>query len=339
MEILENIPLKDFTTFRIGGPARYFCRLTSADDVRAAAVFSHEKKLPLFILGGGSNILISDEGFPGLVAKMEIKGVEFHEEKGKVEVVAGAGENWDELVAETVSRGLYGLENLSLIPGSVGAAPVQNIGAYGAELSAVINWVEVFDRGNAEVKKFSREECQFGYRDSLFKKGESNLIITRVSMVLTTEGALNTDYRDVKEYFAGRHITQPKLNEVRKAVIEIRRRKLPNGSEVGTAGSFFKNPVISLDLFRIIRAEFPDAPSFSAGAGKVKVPLGWLIDHALHMKGHVRGRVGTHATQSLALVNLGGATAAAVQDFAEEIAQKIFSRFGIKVEWEVQKVS
>lgn len=341
MEMLENVSLKDFTTFRTGGAARYFCRVRSVPDLKEAVLFARQNNLQFFVLGGGSNILIPDDEYAGMAIKVEIGGIEFSEkENGKVLAVAGAGENWDGFVAETVSRKLIGLENLSLIPGTVGAAPVQNIGAYGREVRDVIVEVETFDSETCEIEKFSHEECRFGYRDSFFKteKGKK-YIITRVTFTLQKNGALKTDYKDVKEYFLKHDIVNAGVSDVRDAIVAIRIAKLPDIRECGTAGSFFKNPVISNELANEVLEKYPDIPLYPAVAKTKKVSAGWLLDRACGLKGTGTGHVGTYKNQALVIVNHGGATTKEVLDFAKSLQEEVKNKTGITLEFEVQIIN
>ena len=285
MTIQEDIPLAGFTTFKIGGNARYFCLAKNENDLKEGIAFAKEKKISVFVLGGGSNILISEKGFDGLVIKVELVGVAFEEEAGDVVATVASGENWDTFVAETVKRGLYGLENLSGIPGSVGGAPVQNIGAYGMEVKDAIQSVEVFDPKDLKIKTFSKKQCQFGYRDSIFKHEAKNLIIMRVVFLLKKKGDLKLDYRDVKKYLDDNKIEMPTLAQVRDAILEIRSKKFPDLKKFGTAGSFFKNPIISKEEHRKLLEDFPKIQSFPVDEHSVKIPAGWLLDVLCGFKG------------------------------------------------------
>ncbi len=340
MRILENIPLREYTTFKIGGQARYFCRVKSADDLKAALAFALVKQVPFFILGGGSNVLISDAGFYGLVAKIEIGGVEFRERGNEVLVAAGAGENWDDLVCETVKRGLWGIENLSGIPGTVGAAPVQNIGAYGVELGDVLHFVEVCDKKSGRVMKLLNNECKFAYRDSIFKNNEgSQYVIVRVALRLKKDRAPNLTYKDVAEYFSKRGIKKPTLAGVREAIIEIRSRKFPALLKVGTAGSFFKNPIVSEDKCVELKKRFPELPSFPVGKGKIKISLAWILDHVCGFRGLREGDAGVWEHQALVLVNFGNASAREVSELAKKMIDAVKEKTGIDVRPEVEFVS
>lgn len=373
MKILENIPLADLTTFKIGGPARYFCSVTDVGELKKAFDFVGKHKcpvsgLPVFILGGGSNVLVSDDGFPGLVIKMEIKGIKAEEKTisgGTVyNVTAGAGGMWDDLVAFTVGQGLVGLENLSLIPGTVGAAPVQNIGAYGAEVKDVISAVEVFNVETGESRTMTNAECHFGYRDSLFKKPEGRkYIITHVVFRLLKNAPLKTDYKDIQEYLTADNIqlttgdkgqnTKNKqsltLEKLREIIINIRTNKLPDIKKNGTAGSFFKNPIISRQKYEELKQRHPDMPHFPVGtpvstsvspeaSADVKISAAWLLDKLCGFKGYHDGSVGVYQNQALVLVNFGGARASDIIALAKKMADCVREKTGIELEKEVQIV-
>lgn len=317
---------------RVGGVARYFFTITNEHDLSAALAFTQERNLPFFVLGGGSNTIIPDEGFSGVVAKMEMKGIRFEEEDENVVVaIAEAGEDWDGLVAATVERGLYGLENLSAIPGTVGAAPIQNIGAYGIEAADVIEWVEVFDPATMHTRRMTPRECAFGYRDSFFKTDEGKkLIVLRVAFRLSRDGKLFMEYDDVQKYFVDYDLT-PNLAMLRRAIIAIRASKLP---DMHTAGSFFKNPIISKEQARALKERYPDAPCHSIDDG-VKVSAAWLIEHVGGWKGYREGAVGVYEHHALVLINYGTGTSAELFSLAEKIVDSIKSKTGITLEQEV----
>jgi UDP-N-acetylmuramate dehydrogenase len=339
MTIEKNTSLKEFTTFRIGGNAQFFCSVKNEDELVEAMKFVKENKIPFFILGGGSNILISDKGFKGLVIKMEMKGIEFlPDENGNVRVTAAAGEDWDAFVGKCVKKGLYGIETLSLIPGTVGAAPVQNIGAYGSEIKDTVDHVRVFDVTAGKFISVSNVDCHFQYRDSIFKKNPGKYIITSVTLILKTVAQPVTDYKDVKDYFSKKGIEKPTLAEVREAVIFIRTNKLPDVKLVGTAGSFFKNPFITHAKAHELKSLYPDMPLFPIDDKQIKVPLGWILDHVCDYKGISKGNVGTYKNQALVLVNNGNATAEEIKTFAQELIDVVKEKTGIDVEPEVQYV-
>ena len=340
MIIVENISLAQYTTFKIGGKARFFCIVSNIEELKEAVIFTKDKNIPLFILGGGSNILISDEGFKGLVIKMELRGIEIIEDihdVNKKSVLTAAGEIWDDFVKYTVDNGLYGLENLSLIPGTVGASPIQNIGAYGAEVKDVIQWVEVLEIATGNISKLSNAECRFSYRNSVFKELSNKFVVTRVAFRLNKDGEVDTDYKDVREYFEKKGITsKPTIDQVRQAIVDIRTAKLPDLEKWGTAGSFFKNPVITVEHFNELKIKYPELPSFPEPDGKVKVPLGYIIDKICGMRGYVNGKVASYDKQALVIVAGWGASAKEVKDLAMELTAKIKEKTGIEVNNEVE---
>ncbi len=333
IRIKENVVLESYTTMRTGGPARFFVRVVTTDDLSEAFDFAKEKGLPFFVLGGGSNTIVPDEGFLGLVIKIEIMGVVYEDTEFGARVISGAGEVWDSLVRDVVERELCGIENLSLIPGMVGGAIVQNIGAYGVEVHESILWVEVFDATTGTIKIFSRDECAFGYRESLFKKNK-HLIITRVAFSLARNVTLKTSYEDVKKYFIEKNISIPTLAEVRTAVIDIRTAKMPT-PKVGTAGSFFKNPVISVNQYEDLKQQFPEIKAYTQGDGMVKLSLAWILDKVCGFRGARRGDAGVHEKQSLILVNYGTATTQNIIALANEMRDSIKEKINIDIEEEV----
>jgi UDP-N-acetylmuramate dehydrogenase len=376
MKIESNIPLAHYTTFKTGGPARFFCSVTNEQELLEAINFSQENKLAVFILGGGSNVLINDKGFDGLVIKIEIQGIEMQESKNDSDqnalvVSAGAGEQWDSFVEYAVGHGLYGIENLSAIPGTVGAAPVQNIGAYGSEVSQTIQSVRAYDTQQSTFVEFSNTECQFTYRDSLFKKEKGRYVITRVDFLLSRQGSVNIEYKDVKEYFGkikneksniknlsstmigdeaqglntnfldSSTVTSsaPTLKQVREAIIDIRWNKLPDWKLWGTAGSFFKNPIISQTAFNALKEKYPDLPGFPESDNKVKVSLGWILDKVCNMKGLCIGNVCTYEKQALVLVAKPGATSEEIVNVAKNIMNTVKEKTGIDIEGEVEWVN
>lgn len=339
MRIKQDVPLKYFSTFKTGGKAGYFTVANSKEDIVKAFDFADSKRLPVCILGEGSNVLIPDKGFRGLVLKIKIKGIKYNRFRNKTEVAVGAGENWDNLVKQTVNKNLFGLENLSGISGSVGASPVQNIGAYGAEIKDVLNWVEVFDIKDRSFKVLSNEECKFSYRNSYFKKpAGKKFVITRVSFILKKTGVLNLKYKDVSQYFISKKVKNPTLRELRRAVLEIRKLKFPDLKKYGTAGSFFKNPIISEKKFLKIKKNYPDLPHYKMGRGKVKIPLAWVIDKICGLKGYRMGKVGIFKNQSIVLVNFGGATSLDIKKMSEKIRKSVKQKTGIDIEMEVSEI-
>jgi UDP-N-acetylmuramate dehydrogenase len=336
MAPLENISLALHTTFGIGGPARYFTEATNVAELREACDFARSRKVPLFVLGGGSNILVSDAGFPGLVIKNEIRGLTETIKGDSITIKVGAGESWDKFVGHCVEKGYWGPENLSLIPGSVGAAPVQNIGAYGREVKDIIESVSVFNSVTGEEERFSNEQCAFTYRDSVFKRETAkNLIITSVTFKVSLSSKPNISYKDLTEYFTLRRNVNPSIAEIRRAVIDIRTQKFPSLSVVGTAGSFWKNPIISAESFNKLKAIYPELPAHGTLAGTVKISLAWVLDNICKVKGYSKGTVRLFARQPLVLVAEKGSKASDVLAFAKEIEVLVKDKTGIDIEKEV----
>ncbi len=346
MKILENIQLAEYTTFKIGGPARFFCSVKSVDDVKQAVTFAKEKNIPFFVLGGGSNLLIADAGFNGLVIKVEIMGITNNEDEI---ISAGAGEMWDDFVDYTIKNGLNGIENLSAIPGTVGAAPVQNIGAYGVEVGYLISAVNAFDTKEMKEVEISPRDCHFGYRNSMFKHEKGRYVITHVDFKLKRDGKVSIEYKDLKEYLnkvtadGGNMLIAPL--QVREAVINVRWNKLPDWNTWGTAGSFFKNPVVSKEKFDELKNKYPELPGFpevdanGKSNGQVKIPLGWILDNVCKAKGVTNGGVGTYKNQALVIVTKVGATATEVVNFTQGLMKQVKDATGITVEAEVEWVN
>ncbi len=338
MKIQENVSLKEYTTFKIGGPARFFCVVTNEDELIEAVGFSKKNKIGFFILGGGSNLLISDAGFQGLVIKMEMKEILYKEDGNEVKVTAGAGENWDKFVQETVEKDLYGLENLSLIPGTVGATPVQNIGAYGSEVKDTIETVHVLDVVKDEYRDLTNEQCKFAYRYSMFKDEPGRYIVLSVTFVLHKKGALNYSYKDLQEYFVFKRIKAPTLEQVRNAVVEIRMRKLPDLKKYGTAGSFFKNVIVPQAQAKELLVKYPEMILHAVNKEKVKIPIAWILDHVCGFRGVKKGNVGTYQNQALVLVNYGNGTSKEIIDLAQKMVDGVYKNTGIEILPEVEYV-
>ena len=342
MRIREFVSLKKMTTLKIGGVARYFCAVERAEELSEALAFAREKRINLVVFGGGSNVLIADEDIDALIIKIDIKGIGWKEDSEDVLVVAGAGESWDGLVAKAVRRELWGVENLSGIPGTVGAAPIQNIGAYGTEIKETLAWVEVFDTRSGKFRTLSNKECKFGYRDSIFKrpKGKS-LIITRVALWLKKSGTPNLEYKDLKERFRIYDLRFKKKRltplDIRKTVLEIRSRKFPDLRTHGTAGSFFKNPIISQGKFNKLKKKFPDLPGFPIFT-RFKIPLAWILDNVCGLKGFCKGNVTLFEPQPIVIVQNGKASAEEIKSFAKEISDKVKAKTDIDIEWEIQQI-
>lgn len=344
MVVQENIRLAPLTTFQIGGPARYFVEAMSLADVQDAVAFARSNNLSLFILGGGSNLLVADNGWPGLVLKISIAGVEqragFHD--GKVLFDVGAGEAWDSFVSHAVVAKCAGVECLSGIPGNVGGTPVQNVGAYGQEVSQTIDSVEVLDLKDGLVRELCNDACGFSYRSSIFNTTErGRFIILRVTFSLTPGGEPYLEYGDLKRHFEGRE-TRPNLAETREAVRHIRAGKgmliIKGDADSRSAGSFFKNPVISAEQHENLRkrAEVMKLaiPSYPALEKHMKVSAAWLVEHSGFSRGFGFGHAGISSKHALALVNRGGATAAEVLALKDQIQQRVEEIWGVRLETE-----
>jgi UDP-N-acetylmuramate dehydrogenase len=334
--IQQNISLKLYNTFGINAIATNYCSCTSLNELKEVLSEPYTQNLRKLYLGGGSNILFT-ANFEGLVIHNQIKGIQIVKENNEQVVVqAGAGEDWDKFVEHTVKKGWYGLENLSYIPGNVGACPIQNIGAYGAEVKNTIKEVQTLNPETLETEHFSNEECRFGYRSSIFKyQLKDKRIITHVTFVLQKNGNLNLDYGNLRETVEEKkEIT---LRNVRESVIEIRRSKLPEPEELGNAGSFFKNPVVSRKQFEKIKNNHPQIPSYPVSEESIKIPAGWLIDQ-LGWKGYREGDVGVHQNQALVIVNYGSATGKEVLALRDKIRKSVVDHFGVNLETEVNIV-
>ena len=328
----RNIDLKDFTTFGVSANARHFATFSSEEEARALVRNNTEE---LLILGGGSNLLLTQD-FNGLVLKNEIKGITVSEkEDTSVVLKVGAGEVWHDLVLYTIEHGYHGLENMSLIPGSVGASPMQNIGAYGVEIKDVFEKLEALEIQTAEIHNFSKDACRFGYRESVFKRAlKGKYIITYVYFHLSLTEKVSTHYGAIESELTKQGISNPTSKDVSNAVIAIRSSKLPNPKELGNAGSFFKNPVVPIETYNKIKEVYLDVPSYPIDEKSVKVPAGWLIETA-GWKGKQVGACGVHKNQALVLVNYGGATGNEIYKLSTAIIEDIVHKFGITLEREV----
>lgn len=332
-EIFEDVALAPMTTMRVGGNARYLAHVKTLSELSEAVTWAKEKGVPFFVLGGGSNTLVSDEGFPGLVIKIEIGGVAYEHVHHGIRASVGAGEIWDEFVRDAVLRDLWGVENLSLIPGTVGGAAVQNIGAYGVEVRELISEIETFDIETAQRKIFPAHKCKFGYRDSMFKHS-SHLVVTRVVLNLTRDSLPRMNYKDVKKYFEDRKILHPTIQNMRDAIIAIRVAKMP-GNEIGSAGSFFKDPLVTVAKLEEIKRQFPEIKAHLLGAGGAKLSAAWILDKVLGIKGVRRGNVGVSEKHSLILVNYGAGKSAEIVLLANEIKKSVAEKIGVVLEEEV----
>jgi UDP-N-acetylmuramate dehydrogenase len=331
MTIEENVPLAPLTSFKIGGPARFFVPVETTEELQKALSFAKERGLAVLILGGGSNVLIDDAGWGGLVIKIEITGIE----RDGQALIAGAGESWDALVARAVGEGLWGLENLSGIPGSVGGAVVGGIGAYGAAVGQHLVWVEALDL-DGTIQRMTNTECAFGYRSSFFKNEAGRYIVLRAAFELSTTPAPELSYKDL----AGRFREGiPSLAAIREAVLAIRSGKFPDLAVEGTAGSFFKNPIVSAKEAEALTRRYPAMPVFSMPeTDGIKVPLAWLLDHVLALKGTCVGGARLFERQPLVIAATAGASAADVRTLAQMVEKKVKEEFNILIEREVHVV-
>jgi UDP-N-acetylmuramate dehydrogenase len=341
MQFLEEVPLAPYTTFQIGGPARWFAQAASEDDIATGVAFAAERKLPLFILGGGSNLLVSDAGFPGLVLRIALHGIESAGENGRSILSAAGGEDWDGLVSFAVAAGLAGVECLSGIPGTVGGTPVQNVGAYGQEVSQTIVTVRAFDREMRQFVDLPASACGFSYRRSIFNSSQrERYVVSRVDYALRKDAPANFVYADVARYFAARNVTAPTLAEVREAVRSIRAQKgmllMPGDADCRSAGSFFKNPVVpasALDSLALeLGVEKQSIPAYPASKGEVKLSAAWLIERAGFAKGYALGNAGISSRHTLALINRGGAKAAEVTALRDKVIAAVASRFAVRLD-------
>lgn len=332
----ENFSLKPYNTFGVDAKAKYFIEIHNIEELKDALNFSKEKSLSLLFLGGGSNILLTKD-FDGLAIKLNLRGIsEENLNDNEVLVTAKAGENWHEFVMFCLSKNYGGLENLSLIPGNVGTSPMQNIGAYGTEIKDVFVNCQVLDLENQTVETFDLEKCRFGYRDSIFKQeGKGKYIILEVTFKLTKENHhIKTEYGAITSELQNLGIEKPTIQDVSKAVINIRQSKLPDPKQIGNAGSFFKNPTIPLVQFEALQQKFENIQGYPNGA-MVKVPAGWLIEQC-GWKGKQIGNVASHKLQSLVIINATGtATGKEIFDFSTEIINSVKEKFGIELEREV----
>ncbi|MEP7271620.1 MAG: UDP-N-acetylmuramate dehydrogenase [Acidobacteriota bacterium] len=335
--VREHVALAPLTTLGIGGPARYFVEADSEDAIEPGLAFADRLSLPVFILGGGSNLLVSDNGFAGLALHVAPRGVKFDQDGESVLVTAGAGEDWDQLVRSCVAQHLGGIECLSGIPGSVGGTPVQNVGAYGQEVSDVIVSVRAFDRAEHRIVEMSREECGFGYRKSIFNTTHRDrFIVLEVTYRLAAHGMATIKYSDLRDFMWARK--DPSLRDVREAVLTIRARKgmllRADDPDSRSAGSFFKNPIVAASTLDSIRQLAPLAPAIPLSDGTFKLSAAWLIEQAGFARGDSRGTVAISTKHTLAIVNRGNATARDVLCLANEINATVRREFDIEMDFE-----
>lgn len=338
LKIDKNVSLAPLTTLKIGSEAAFFARLKNRADLLAALAWAKEKGQPIYILGGGANLLVSGR-VKGLVLKNEIKGKKLISETGnEILLEARSGEDWTNFVAYTVRKGWHGLENLSLIYGTVGAAPIQNIGAYGVELKDVFDHLIAIDLRTGREKKFTPEDCRFGYRDSIFKKQlKGKFFIYSVTVRLKKKSDFKLEYGSIKEVLAAKGVAKPDLKQVAAAVKSIRQSKLPNPATLPNAGSFFKNIEVSLSKYKRLKRQYPNIPGWPVGDRAIKIPSAWLIETA-GFKGKKVGPLGMHARQALVMVNYGGAKPAQALALSRRIKIAIRERFGLDLEEEINVI-
>jgi UDP-N-acetylmuramate dehydrogenase len=336
MLLHENVPLAPMTTFNVGGPARYFTEARAIEDVNQAMAHAKKNSLPLFVLGGGSNLVVSDAGWPGLVLRIGITGIE--RRSGSFEI--GAGEEWDKFVAFAVAQNCAGVECLSGIPGSTGGTPVQNVGAYGQEVAETIDSVQVLDTRENEIRELCNEACGFAYRTSIFNTSErGRFIVLRVDFALREGGEPSIKYADLKRYFAGRE-TSATLAETREVVRTIRASKgmliMPGDEDCRSAGSFFKNPVLPDAEYKSLHERAQERglqiPNYPALSAHRKISAAWLVENSGFSKGYARGPVGISRKHALAIVNRGGAKAADIITLKNEIQQGVGLKWGIQLQ-------
>jgi UDP-N-acetylmuramate dehydrogenase len=335
MRIFQNISLKPYNTFGIEAKASQFVELNTLEEVQVLCKTFNLSERKLLILGGGSNILLTKD-FDGMAIKINLKGIQvLQSDEDTVLIEAMAGEVWHDFVMYCVQNNLGGVENLSLIPGCVGAAPMQNIGAYGAEIKQVFDSLTAVEIASGELVTFTNEQCEFGYRESVFKnKHKGKYIIVSVTFKLNKKPALNHSYGAIQEVLQKAGIAKPGIQDISNAVIEIRKSKLPDPAILGNAGSFFKNPEITIDAFNHLKNQYPDMPGYITTENTMKVPAGWLIEQC-NWKGKMIGNTGAHKNQALVLVNYGAADGNEVLNLAKQIQESVRQKFNIQIQAEV----
>jgi UDP-N-acetylmuramate dehydrogenase len=338
--IQQNIPLAPYTTLGVGGSAEFFAEVTTVEELQNVVRWAKECLHAITILGGGSNMLIRDGGIKGLVIRPRIGGITYEvlgKNQDEVCATVGAGVALDACIAECVQKGFWGLENLSAIPGTVGAIPVQNVGAYGVEAKDIVHSVTAYNMETDTFEQLSNSECNFGYRDSIFKHTyRSTHIITAVTLCVSHTPKRIISYKDLAVYF-NEH-AEPALQEIRNAVISIRSKKFPDLQVIGTAGSFFKNPIIPRTDFLALKEKYPELPGYEDIHGRVKIALGWVLEHVCNLKGFREGAIGLFEKQALVLVCEKGISADTVEAFSQQIIDIVFAKTGIVVEREVNVI-
>lgn len=333
--IKSDVSLKAFNTFGIDVSANFFTEVSNEDHVRAVIESNEFKSNENLILGGGSNVLFT-KNFDGIVIKNNLQGIEVIEESDDhVLVKVGGGVIWHEFVLHSINQGWNGIENLSLIPGNVGASPMQNIGAYGVEIKDIFEELEAINIHTGEIDYFNNEACEFGYRESVFKrKLKGQYLISRVTYRLSKKGHFNTSYGAIDQQLEAMNVTNLTSKSISEAVVAIRQSKLPDPKEIGNSGSFFKNPVVTNEAFTQLKEKFPEAVGYAVGESNTKLAAGWLIDQA-GWKGKTIDNYGVHKNQALVLVNYGGATGKEIYNLSEEILISIREKFNVELEREV----
>ncbi|BDD09578.1 UDP-N-acetylenolpyruvoylglucosamine reductase [Fulvitalea axinellae] len=336
MDIKENVSLKDLNTFGINASAKCLAEVSSGEALSELLLSNDEfREIPKVVLGGGSNILLTKD-VDALVLLNEIKGIEIQKEDEEItEVKVAGGEDWHGFVLWAVERNLGGVENMALIPGKIGTAPIQNIGAYGAELKDVFVSAEAVDLATGESRVFNAQECRFGYRDSIFKReAKGKYFIVSVTVRLSKKPKLNVSYGAIRSVLEEKGIVEPKVKDVCEAVMEIRKSKLPDPAKIGNGGSFFKNPSVTKEVFDKLSESFPERPFYKNSDGTFKIPAGWMIEMC-GWKGKRDGDAGVHDKQALVLVNHGNASGKNILDLSRKIQDSVFEKFGIRIEPEV----
>ncbi len=340
LKTLEFVDLKPYTTFRMGSLARFFIVVNNTDELQGAFAFAESKGLPVFVLGGGSNILLSEtKMFEAVVIKIEMPGFSVQaEDENFVTVKVGAGENWDLVVARVVDMNLSGIEALSAIPGTAGATPIQNVGAYGREISDVLVSLEAYEIASNQLRTITTAECQFKYRDSIFKnEAKGQFVICSISIQLKkladSEVPSVPDYPGVKKYFDEKGIGQPTLQQIRQAIIDIRAVKLPDPKQIASVGSFFKNPFVDKQRYEQLKKEFPNIIAFEMENGSYKIGAGWLLE-TLGYKGKQVGKLQFYPRNALVITNVGGAGFEELKSLVEETKTKVSEKYGIEIEME-----
>ncbi|HZJ92261.1 MAG TPA: UDP-N-acetylmuramate dehydrogenase [Thiopseudomonas sp.] len=338
LAIEKDVSLKAYNTLAVDVAARFFVAVHSLEELQEALAWAQQHKMTVFLLGGGSNLVLTAD-LDMLVIHLQLHGIQVLSDDAEcARIEVQAGENWHAFVQWSLAQGFSGLENLSLIPGNVGAAPVQNIGAYGVELKDHLESVLVYDRDTEQPQRLNAAQCQFAYRDSLFKRESGRRVILSVIFKLPKQAALQLDYGHLRDYLAQQQITQPTALDVSRAVCEIRAEKLPDPAELANTGSFFKNPVVSAEHAQQLKLSYPNIVNFLQDDGRVKLAAGWLIDQA-GWKGVRQGDAGVHAKQALVLVNYGSATGQHILQLAAQIQTDILQRFDVDLEIEPNVIS